>query len=121
VILKRLMEGEAAVAEVIARARRYADAGADGFFAPGVSDAATIRELAGAISLPLNIMGWAGVPKAAELAALGVRRLSSATMPFRLAYAAQGAAIQVFLADGDSDALAGAGAGAPNFNGWFAR
>ena len=114
VYLAGLAEGEAAYEESVRRAALYVQAGADGIFVPGPGDPALIRRLAGAIERPLNVMGWVGVPKAAELQALGVRRLSSATNPFRVAYAAMGRAVEAYLRDGDPDALARAGEGAAN-------
>ena len=113
VYLRRLAEGEAAFEETARRAALYVDAGADGVFVPGVAAPALIGRLAGAIERPLNIMGGAGAPKAAELQALGVRRLSSATSPFRVAYAAMARAVEAYLRDGDPDALARAAEGAP--------
>ena len=60
------------------RATRYLEAGADCIFVPGVSDADTIRRLAAAIPAPLNIVaGLASSMPAAELFALGVRRVSA--------------------------------------------
>jgi 2-methylisocitrate lyase-like PEP mutase family enzyme len=38
----------------IERAKVYADAGADGIFAPGLVDPALIAELVSATSLPIN-------------------------------------------------------------------
>ncbi|HEY8573391.1 isocitrate lyase/phosphoenolpyruvate mutase family protein [Phenylobacterium sp.] len=116
VYLKGLAEGQAAFRETLARAERYQAAGADGIFVPGPSDEDLIGRLAGEIRLPLNIMGWLGVPKAERLQALGVRRVSSATNPFRAAYAPLMRAVEAFLASGDADALARLGEGFPNFN-----
>lgn len=113
VYLAGLAEGEAAYDEAVRRAALYASAGADGVFVPGPADPALIQRLAGAIERPLNVMGWMGVPAAPELAKLGVRRLSSATSPFRVAYAAMAKAVGAFLETGDPDALAKAGEGAP--------
>lgn len=113
VYLRGLAEGEAAFAESVRRAELYRQAGADGVFVPGPADRELIRRLAAEIQLPLNVMGRAGVPAAAELAGLGVRRLSSATSPFRVAYAAMARAVEAFLRDGDPDTLATAGDGAP--------
>ncbi|MGA0606139.1 isocitrate lyase/PEP mutase family protein [Phenylobacterium sp. VNQ135] len=113
VYLAGLAEGPAAYVETIARAARYQAAGADGIFVPGPSDPDLIGRLAGEIRLPLNVMGWAGVPNAARLQALGVRRLSSATNPFRVAYAALARAVEAYVRDGDPDALARAADGAP--------
>ncbi len=64
-------------------------------------------------------MGWPGVPAAAELEALGVRRLSSATGVFRAAYAQVIHATEAFLRDGNATALAAAGEGVPNLNARF--
>jgi len=119
VYLRGLAEGEAAYEESVRRAALYAEAGADGIFVPGPTDAALIARLAAAIPRPLNVMGWAGTPKAAELQSLGVRRLSSATNPFRVAYAAMGRAVEAYLRDGDADTLARAGDGAANLQGRF--
>jgi 2-methylisocitrate lyase-like PEP mutase family enzyme len=120
VYLRGLAEGEAAYDEAVRRAALYAQAGADGIFVPGAGDRALIGRLAAAIERPLNVMGWVGVPKASELQALGVRRLSSATNPFRVAYAAMGRAVEAYLRDGDPDVLARAGEGAPNLQKRFA-
>ncbi|MDZ4370077.1 MAG: isocitrate lyase/phosphoenolpyruvate mutase family protein [Phenylobacterium sp.] len=119
VYLRGLAEGEAAYTETVRRAALYADAGADGIFVPGPADAALIERLALAIPRPLNVMGRPGVPPASDLARLGARRLSSATHPFRVAYAAMSRAVSAFLSDGDADALARAGEGAPNLQARF--
>jgi 2-methylisocitrate lyase-like PEP mutase family enzyme len=76
VYLRKLAEGDAALNETIARARRYRAAGCDGVFVPAVVDAAAIRALAEAIELPLNVLAWPGLPAIADLQALDVRRLS---------------------------------------------
>lgn len=63
--------------ETARRAGAYAGAGADGVFVPGVADAETIRALAGAVGVPLNVMaGRGGSLSVAELRALGVARVS---------------------------------------------
>ncbi|MBJ7409276.1 MAG: isocitrate lyase/phosphoenolpyruvate mutase family protein [Phenylobacterium sp.] len=121
VYLRGLAEGEAAYEESVKRAALYAEAGADGIFVPGPADPTLIGRLAAAIPRPLNVMGRTGVPAAAELKALGVRRLSSAISPFRVAYAAMGRAVETFLRDGDADALSRAGDGAPNLQGRFSQ
>ncbi len=72
------------------------------------------------MALPLNVMSRAGVPPAAELQSLGVRRLSSATALFRAAFAPAMRAIEAFVRDGDPSALAAAGQGLPNLNDRFA-
>ena len=64
------------VDETVARAHAYLDAGADGVFVPGVYDADVIATLVERIPAPLNIMAGFGAPSVAELAKLGVRRVS---------------------------------------------
>jgi 2-methylisocitrate lyase-like PEP mutase family enzyme len=120
VYLHRLAEGERAVEETLARAERYRSAGADGIFVPWPTDAALIGRLAAGIALPMNVMSRGGVPPAAELQSLGVRRLSSATGMFRAAFAPLTTAIRAFLEHGDPSALAAAGQGLSNLNERFA-
>jgi 2-methylisocitrate lyase-like PEP mutase family enzyme len=60
----------------VERLRAFAEAGADGVFVPGVADAETIRRLAQAVSLPLNVLAGPTVPDAATLQRLGARRVS---------------------------------------------
>ncbi|MCX7589000.1 isocitrate lyase/PEP mutase family protein [Phenylobacterium sp. 58.2.17] len=116
VYLRGLAQGEAALAETLRRAELYRAAGADGIFVPGPVDEALLGTLAREIALPLNVMGRGGAPSAARLQTLGVRRLSSATAPFRAAYAALGRAMSAFLESGDADALAQAGQGLTDLN-----
>ena len=116
VYLRGLAQGEAALAETLRRAELYRAAGADGIFVPGPVDETLLGTLAREIALPLNVMGRGGAPSAARLQTLGVRRLSSATAPFRAAYAALGRAMSAFLESGDADALAQAGQGLTDLN-----
>jgi 2-methylisocitrate lyase-like PEP mutase family enzyme len=65
-----------ALAETIRRGKAFAEAGADGFFVPAVTNAKLIREIVGAVDLPLNVLAAPTTPKVAELRALGVHRVS---------------------------------------------
>ncbi|RAK59616.1 isocitrate lyase/phosphoenolpyruvate mutase family protein [Phenylobacterium hankyongense] len=116
VYLKGLAEGSAAYAETVQRAERYRTAGADGIFVPGPKDDDLIGRLADAIHLPLNIMLLPGLSPAARLQALGVRRLSSATSPFRAAYATLGKAVAGYLESGEAAAFSAGAEGLPNLN-----
>ena len=117
--LKRLFEGEAAEAETVKRAALYLAAGADGVFVPGPTDDALIGRLAGAIDGPMNIMLTGGLPGAARLQALGVRRLSSGGRPSSGAYAYLANAVKAYLANGLATPFLVDGLG--NLNQRFAR
>jgi 2-methylisocitrate lyase-like PEP mutase family enzyme len=75
---------DADVAPTLARARSYVAAGADGVFVPGATEPAVIRALAEAIDRPLNVLPVPGLP-VTELGALGVRRVSTGSLPYRAA------------------------------------
>lgn len=64
------------------RARAYADAGADGFFVPALTDEDAIAELCDTTPLPVNIMIVDGAPSIARLAELGVARVSYGPLPY---------------------------------------
>jgi 2-methylisocitrate lyase-like PEP mutase family enzyme len=70
------------VDETIARARAYAEAGADGIFAPGLADIRLIARLAKEIPLPLNIMVSDPTPSVHVLAENGVARVSHGPRPY---------------------------------------
>ncbi|WP_426506389.1 isocitrate lyase/PEP mutase family protein [Dactylosporangium sp. McL0621] len=73
--------------ETVERAEAYLAAGATGIFVPGVADPATIGALAKAIPAPLNVLAQPGTPTVAELAALGVARVSLGSWIAEAAYA----------------------------------
>lgn len=75
---------EATVDATLDRAALYVEAGADGIFVPGVSEPAVLRELARSIPVPLNVLAVPGLSPA-DLAALGVRRVSTGSLPYRAA------------------------------------
>jgi 2-methylisocitrate lyase-like PEP mutase family enzyme len=75
---------QATVDAVLPRAHAYAEAGADGIFVPGVTDREDIRSIASAIELPLNILAHPSLT-VPELGELGVRRVSSGSLPYRAA------------------------------------
>lgn len=64
------------------RAKAYADAGASGFFVPGLTNEGLIQSLCDGISLPLNVMVMQGVPLNRRLAELGVARISYGNIPY---------------------------------------
>ena len=76
---------EAKVGAAVERACAYAEAGASGFFAPGLADLRLLERLCAASPLPVNFMAFPGAPEAADVAATGVARISHGPFPFRLA------------------------------------
>ena len=78
---------EAHVAEAKTRAAAYAEAGASGFFVPGLTAPALIRDICETVSLPVNCMMKEGAPSHEEMAALGVARISHGPGPYFTAMA----------------------------------
>ena len=76
-------ETEEQLNQVIERAAAYAEAGASGLFAPGLRNADMIQRLCEISPLPVNIFVIPGVPSNAEMAALGVARISYGPAPYR--------------------------------------
>lgn len=62
--------------EVLRRAHRYAEAGADCLFVPALADLATIEWLVARSPLPVSVSTGPGRPTVAQLRAAGVRRVS---------------------------------------------
>ncbi|MEV4615176.1 isocitrate lyase/phosphoenolpyruvate mutase family protein [Kitasatospora sp. NPDC049258] len=92
--------------EALTRARAFVAAGADGIFVPGVTDPATVAALARALPVPLNVLAGPGAPTVAELAALGVGRISLGPGLAKAAYAAVRRAAREVYTDGGYLALA---------------
>ena len=121
VYLKKLVPPDQALTETLRRARAIKNAGASGLFVPGLIEANAIREIASSIDMPLNIMAMPGVPKTAELKALGVKRVSAATAIHAAAMEGARASAAAFLTDGDSDALWARRGKPPAWNDLFKR
>lgn len=75
------------VEHAIARSLAYADAGASGFFVPGLVDPALIKAVCDACPLPVNVMALPGAPDNTALASLGVARISYGPIPWAQAMA----------------------------------
>lgn len=89
---------EQALEAALARAKAYAEAGASGFFAPGLRNAQLIAALCNRSPLPVNIMVLPDTPPPRELAALGVARISYGPLPYRQMAAALTEAARAALA-----------------------
>jgi methylisocitrate lyase len=82
---QREQHAESMVLEAIERAHAYAEAGADGLFAPGLADIALIAGLGESSPLPLNIMIDDSTPSIRLLAEHGVARVSHGPHPYIMA------------------------------------
>jgi 2-methylisocitrate lyase-like PEP mutase family enzyme len=102
VFLAKLVGEEQLVAESIARAKLYADAGADGLFLPGLWQGGDITAVVDEIRLPLNVMAWPGLVDAAHLGQWGVRRLSAGSGIAQAIWATAETLADDFLKSGDS-------------------
>lgn len=92
---------DATVEATVARALAFVGAGADGYFVPGLTDPDAIREIAAAVPAPLNLLVTPG-RSLRELGDLGVRRVSTGSLPYR---AAVDAAVRVATAVRDDEPL----------------
>jgi len=68
--------------DAIARAHAYEQSGADGFFAPGLTDEKLIARLCKEVNLPVNILALPNVPEKSVLTELGVSRISYGPVPY---------------------------------------
>jgi 2-methylisocitrate lyase-like PEP mutase family enzyme len=62
--------------DTIARLQAFAAVGADVVYAPGITTPEQIRRVVDAVDVPVNVLVVPGVPPIAELAELGVARVS---------------------------------------------
>jgi 2-methylisocitrate lyase-like PEP mutase family enzyme len=74
--------------DTIARLVAYRDAGADVVYAPGLTDLEQITRVVDAVRTPLNVLALSSGPTLGELAAAGVRRVSTGSLLAGAAYGA---------------------------------
>jgi 2-methylisocitrate lyase-like PEP mutase family enzyme len=74
--------------DTIARLIAYRDAGADVVYAPGLTDLEQIARVVEAVAIPLNVLALPSGPSVGELAAVGVRRISTGSLLAGAAYGA---------------------------------
>jgi len=121
VYLFKLVPPAEAVAESLRRARIYQDAGASGIFVPAIVAPDDIRTVAAAVERPLNVLAWPGLPPAAELAKLGVKRLSAGSGIAKAVWGRTAALAKSFLQDGAYQALAEGAMDSATANGLYSK
>jgi len=82
------LRGRPDLADTIKRLQSFQEAGADVLYAPGVTDPGEIRTLVESVDRPVNVLAGPKAPGVAELADLGVARISVGSA---FAFAALGA------------------------------
>lgn len=117
---ENFMWGRPDLDDTIRRLQAFERAGADVLYAPGLKDLGTIRLVCGALSKPVNVvMGLPGTTfGVADLAAVGVKRISVGSALARLAYGAVVAAAREMAADG-TFRFAGQAMGFAELEGFF--
>jgi 2-methylisocitrate lyase-like PEP mutase family enzyme len=96
---ENFLHGRADLADTVRRLQAFERAGADVLFAPGLPDLEAVRTVCAALTRPVNFM--VGMPgqsfSLAELAAVGVRRVSLSTTLYRAAMTGVAAAAREAL------------------------
>ena len=93
--------------DTIARLVAYRDAGADCVYAPWLATAEDISAVVDAVGVPVNVLAVPATPPIAELARLGVRRISTGSLLAGAAYGALAAGARELQSDGTSRYAAG--------------
>jgi len=73
---ENFLRGRIDLADTISRLQAYQEAGADVLYAPGVTALEDIRAIVDAVDRPINVIALPNAPSVAELASLGVGRVS---------------------------------------------
>src|SRR5436190_2836850 len=98
--------------DTIARLQAYQEAGADVLYAPGITDKQEIATVVRAVDRPVNVLMSSGGPRLslAELAEVGVKRVSVGGALTRVALGAFLNAARVMIEQGTFEGLKGAAA-----------
>jgi 2-methylisocitrate lyase-like PEP mutase family enzyme len=94
------LRGNPDVHDTIARLQAYEEAGADVLYAPALDRPDDLRELLASVDLPVNVLAGPATPPVAELAALGVKRISVGGAFAFAAYGAAAKAADELLSEG---------------------
>jgi 2-methylisocitrate lyase-like PEP mutase family enzyme len=94
--------------DTIARLVAYRDAGAEVVYAPGLRDLDEIARVVEAVGVPVNVLALRDGPSVAELASVGVRRVSTGGLLARAGYGALVAGAEELRDGGTSTYGAGA-------------
>jgi 2-methylisocitrate lyase-like PEP mutase family enzyme len=73
---ENFLHGRPDLADTIARLQRFQEAGAHVLYAPGLTTVEQIRAVVSSVDRPVNVLALPGAPAVAQLAELGVARIS---------------------------------------------
>jgi len=76
------MHDSALAERAIERGRAYAEAGANGYFIPGLADLALVERICAAVTVPVNAMHLPGGPSRSAWAGAGIARVSHGPFPY---------------------------------------
>src|SRR6516164_3379062 len=105
------LHGRPDLADTIARLQAYHQAGADVLYAPGLTALGDIQQVVSALDRPVNVLALPAAPTVAELADVGVRRISVGSAFAWVALGGVVEAAQELLAAGAYGFFARAGTG----------
>lgn len=91
--------------ETVRRGRAYLAAGADCLYPIGLADRDILESLVRTLNVPINVAARPGLPDMAELARIGIARVSLATRLTTIAYSAADTALRNVVTNGCFDDL----------------
>lgn len=97
---ENFVRGNPDIADTITRLQAFQEAGADVLYAPGVAEPSDLRSLLAAVDRPVNVLVRPGLAPVAELARLGVARISVGGAFSQLAIGAVTRAARELVDDG---------------------
>jgi 2-methylisocitrate lyase-like PEP mutase family enzyme len=92
-----LLYGLSDLADIVDRLCAFRDAGAEVLYAPGLVDIEEIATVVREVGRPINVLRMPAAPSLADLAAAGVRRVSTGSSLARAAYATLRASAEELL------------------------
>ena len=97
---ENLIHGISDLDDTIARLQAYRDVGAEVVYAPGLAVIDDVARVVREVAVPVNVLARSGGPSVGELAAVGVRRVSTGGSLAWVAYGALEIAARELQADG---------------------
>jgi 2-methylisocitrate lyase-like PEP mutase family enzyme len=121
VYLASLVADERRLEETLKRGQLYRQAGADGLFVAGLVDVDQTKAVVAGVDLPINLLARPGLPDAAALAELGVRRLSAGSSIAQTLWGQAEQLARGFLQEGRSEAVTETSLAYPQIQALFGR